>query len=102
MVEDAVKVDQDIILLEGNWLLLKEEPWNSLRKWADGTILIRAEEEMLKERLIGRKQKGGLSRKEAEEWYENSDRVNVRRVLKDSVTGDFVLWVEEDQDYSMK
>lgn len=102
VVEDVVKVDQDIILLEGNWLLLEEEPWTSLRKWADGTILIRAEEEMLKERLIGRKQKGGLSRKEAEEWYENSDRVNVRRVLNNSVTGDLVLWVEEDQDYSMK
>ena len=102
VVEDVVKVDQDIILLEGNWLLLEEEPWTSIRKWADGTILIRAEEEMLKERLIGRKQKGGLSRKAAEEWYENSDRVNVRRVLNDSVKGDLVLWVEEDQDYSMK
>lgn len=99
VVEDQIKVTQDIILIEGNWLLLKEEPWKTMQQYADYKILILAEEDMLKERLIGRKEKGGLTRAEAEEWYKNSDSKNVTRVLKDSVQGDLLLKVEEDNDY---
>ena len=101
LLEDAIKVEKDIVLLEGNWLLLDEEPWTSLRQWADDTILILAEEETLKERLIGRKEKGGLTREEAEAWYENSDSVNVRRVLASSVKGNLIMKVEKDNDYQI-
>ena len=99
VVEDQIKVTKDIILIEGNWLLLKEEPWKTMQQYADYKILILAEEDMLKERLIGRKEKGGLTRAEAEEWYKNSDSKNVTRVLKDSLKGDLLLKVEEDNDY---
>lgn len=101
VVEDQIKIIKDIILIEGNWLLLKQEPWKSMQEYADYKILILAEEEMLKERLIERKQKGGLSRKEAEDWYINSDSKNVTRVLKDSCQEhlDLVLQVEQDNDY---
>ena len=58
VVEDAIKLEKEIILLEGNWLLLDEEPWTVFRKkWADDTIFILAEEKMLKERLIQAKRK---------------------------------------------
>lgn len=99
VVEDQIKVCEDIILIEGNWLLLKEEPWKSMQQFADYKILILAKEEMLKERLISRKEKGGSTRQEAEAWYENSDSKNVKRVLKDSLRGDLLLQVEEDNDY---
>lgn len=99
VVEDQIKVEKNIILIEGNWLLLKEEPWKTMQQYADYKILILAEEEMLKERLISRKEKGGLSREEAVAWYQNSDSKNVKRVLKDSLKGDLLLKVEEDNDY---
>lgn len=99
VVEDQIKVTQDIILIEGNWLLLKQEPWKTMQQYADYKILILAEEKMLKERLIGRKEKGGSSREEAEAWYQNSDSKNVTRVLRDSLQGDLLLKVEEDNDY---
>ncbi len=101
VVEDQIKVKKDIVLIEGNWLLLKQEPWKSMQQYADYKILILAEEEMLKERLIGRKEKGGLSREEAQAWYENSDSKNVIRVLKDSCREDLnlLLQVEQDNDY---
>lgn len=99
VVENQIKVTQDIILIEGNWLMLKEEPWRSIQQYADYKILILAEQEMLKERLITRKEKGGLSKEEAEAWYENSDSKNVIRVLNDSIKGDLLLKVEEDNDY---
>ena len=99
VVEDQIKVEKNIILIEGNWLLLKEEPWKTMQQYADYKILILAEEEMLKERLISRKEKGGLSREEAVAWYQNSDSKNVTRVLTDSLQGDLLLKVEEDNDY---
>lgn len=101
VVEDQIKVTKDIVLIEGNWLLLKQEPWKSMQQYADYKILILAEKQMLKERLISRKQKGGLSREEAEDWYINSDSKNVTRVLKDSSQEhlDLLLQVEQDNDY---
>ena len=99
VVEDVEKITKDIVLIEGNWLLLDEEPWKTLKDTADYTIMIRSEEETLKERLIGRKMKGGLTREEAEDWYINSDSVNVRRVLETSLDGDLMLKVEADGDY---
>ena len=90
VVEDQIKVTKDIILIEGNWLLLKQEPWRSMQQYADYKILILAEEEMLKERLVSRKEKGGSSREEAEAWYQNSDSKNVTRVLRDSLQGDLL------------
>lgn len=99
VVEDQIKVEKNIILIEGNWLLLKEEPWKTMQQYADYKILILADEEMLKERLISRKEKGGLSREEAVAWYQNSDSKNVTRVLRDSLQGDLLLKVEEDNDY---
>ena len=99
VVEDQIKVEKNIILIEGNWLLLKEEPWKTMQQYADYKILILADEEMLKERLISRKEKGGLSREEAVAWYQNSDSKNVTRVLRDSLQGDLLLKVEEDNNY---
>ena len=101
VVEDQIKVTKDIILIEGNWLLLKQEPWKSMQQYADYKILILAEEEMLKERLISRKEKGGLTREEAVAWYQNSDSKNVKRVLKNSFRKhlNLLLQVEQDNDY---
>lgn len=31
VVENQIKVTKDIILIEGNWLLLKQEPWKSMQ-----------------------------------------------------------------------
>ena len=101
VVEDQIKVTKDIILIEGNWLLLNEEPWKSMQQFADYRILILAEEEMLKERLISRKEKGGLSREQAEKWYQNSDSKNVKRVLNHSSRDhlNLQLKVQNDNDY---
>ena len=58
-VEDAVTVDGDIVLLEGNYLLLGSEPWTGLQQYADLTVFVKEDEAILKKRLIGRKIRGG-------------------------------------------
>lgn len=54
-VDNVITVDGDIVLLEGNYLLLDEPGWRDLRGFADYTVLIRADEDMLRRRLTDRK-----------------------------------------------
>ena len=92
-------VTGDIILLEGNWLLLAEDRWRTLRKYADYTLFIRADENVLRERLINRKVMGGMERQAAEEFCEKSDLPNLRRVLKDSEPADETWQIRDDGDF---
>ena len=90
-VEDAIKVTGDIVILEGNYLLLDEDGWRDIPKMADYTIFIRAKEEDLRKRLIDRKELSGNSRKESEEFVDFSDMRNVRLCLEKSITADLEL-----------
>ena len=98
VVEDAVQVTKEIVLIEGNWLLSNEGAWTDLRKWCDDSIFIFADEKDLAERLIMRKMKGGLSRKDAEIFYHNSDKKNVERVLANHHDARTMLRMKDD-DY---
>ena len=49
-VDDVINITSDIILLEGNYLLLKENGWNELEKYADYTILLKPNENILRKR----------------------------------------------------
>jgi hypothetical protein len=91
VVMDQVQVTSDIVVIEGNWLLLDEPGWRDLKEKCDYSIFIQAEEKQLKERLIHRKIKGGLTPKEALEFYKRSDGKNVKRVMKHQLSSDLVL-----------
>ena len=104
VVEDAIRVTKEVVLIEGNWLLSNEGAWNELKNRCDDSIFIFADEKDLAERLITRKMKGGLSREDAEIFYHNSDKKNVERVLAyhhdarimlEMKNDDYVAWVKE-------
>lgn len=96
---DALKVDAAILLIEGNWLLLDEEPWRDLGALADYSIRIDAAPELLRDRLIARKVQGGLSEAEARAFYEASDAVNVLRFAAHAGAADEVWRMEADGDF---
>lgn len=97
--DQTILADKDILLIEGNWLLLDEQPWRELRDDADYTIFITAEEATLKPRLIERKMLGGLSQADAEKFYETSDRANIYRVLNRKLPADIAMTMTTDGDY---
>ena len=97
-----MKVRRPIVLLEGNWLLLGDDRWLTVRNYADYSLFVGAEPQDLKERLIQRKMMGGKSREEAEIFYRNSDRVNVERVLKKSWPADETWQMLSDGDYQLR
>ena len=100
VVPDRIPVTGDILLIEGNWLLLNESPWKEItEECADETIFIRAEEEQLRDRLIHRKVMGGKTEAEGAAWYDAVDGPNVRRVLQCSAPADLTLRMVSDGDY---
>ena len=80
-IENQIKLEKNIILIEGNYLLLNKYGWEDLIECCDDSVFVLAKEEELKERLIQRKMAGGLSYIQAEAFYINSDIKNIHLVL---------------------
>ena len=99
VLPDYWSVEEDILLIEGNYLLLKEAGWTNVRVLADYSVFIDAEPQLLRERLINRKIAGGKSREEAERFYNFSDARNVERVLKKSARADEIWKLLPDGDF---
>lgn len=98
-VEDAIEVTGDIVILEGNYLLLDLPEWNGLRKYADYTICIRAELDDLRARLVDRKAASGIPRDKAEAFVESSDLRNANICNRHSVGADMTLRMKSDGEY---
>ena len=96
VVPDALEMAGEVVLVEGNYLLLDEPCWRDLRPLADLTVFLRADEGLLRERLVARKVAGGMSRVDAEDFYEASDGPNVQRVLTGSIPADVTLSLSAD------
>ena len=96
----TVQVQGDIVLIEGNYLLLDLPGWRDLKNHADYTICIQAEVEDLRDRLINRKQREGVNHKEAVCFVDNSDLPNARLCIERTMGADLVLRLEKDDSYS--
>ena len=99
VIPDAFSVEEDIILIEGNYLLLQNPRWTNIRALSDYSVFIKAEPEILKERLIQRKMRGGKDRMDAEYFYKTSDGKNVELVLSNSASADETWQLLPDGDY---
>ena len=92
--KDQIPLTEQILLLEGNYLLLEEEPWTALRSFRDHSIFLSADPAALEGRLVSRKMAGGASREEAEAYVRRVDLPNIRRVLDHSAPAELTLRVE--------
>lgn len=98
-VENALLVDGDVVLLEGNYLLLDEAGWRDLGAYADYTVFIRADEALLRARLIDRRIKTGVEEAAAVRFVDFSDMPNARLCLARSRPADLTLEIDADGDY---
>ena len=88
-VENAVEIREQILLLEGNWLLLDEAPWNTLS--CDYSVFLRAGDDKQLERIVRRKMMGGFEEAAAREFVRNNDAPNIARCMDCSRRGDLNL-----------
>ena len=100
VVPDAVTADAPILLIEGNWLLLDEEPWRDLRTLADYRLRIDAAPELLRDRLIARKVQGGSTAEDAAAFYEASDAPNILRFAAHAGAADDIWRMTADGDFT--
>ncbi|WP_026493065.1 nucleoside/nucleotide kinase family protein [Butyrivibrio sp. XPD2002] len=97
-IDNAITVEKNIVLLEGNYLLLDEDGWREIKDYADYTISITADENMLRSRLVDRKVKSGNTLEAAEKFVDYSDMANVRLCLEKTMKADLALRVNQDGD----
>ena len=100
-VENALRVDGDMVLLEGNYLLLDLDGWRDLKAFADYSVSIRADEGLLRDRLIERKIKTGVEKDAATQFVNFSDMPNVRLCLEKTLPADVQLTIDRQGDYHM-
>ncbi len=78
---DVVSADVKFILVEGNYLLLDEDPWQRLAPLFDFTIFVNSPREELERRLVERWREHGRSDADARNWIDTNDMPNIDRVL---------------------
>lgn len=82
----VVSPAHDTVIVEGNYLLLTQDPWHQLHKIWDYSMLISAPKDVLRQRLIQRWLDQGLSEQAAIEKTESNDLLNIETVLRESRT----------------
>lgn len=80
-----------IVLVEGNYLLLNQSPWDSLAGLFDMTVRLVVDHETLAARLITRWIDHGLSPENARDRALGNDMVNVRYVDAHSFYPDYMI-----------
>ncbi|MFM7445646.1 MAG: nucleoside/nucleotide kinase family protein [Tabrizicola sp.] len=80
-----------VIVVEGNWLLLNQAPWDRLRPLFDVTVMVEVPEHVLRARLRGRWERLGLSEAEIVAKLEENDLPNGRWVRDGSIAADHVI-----------
>lgn len=86
-----VSRDCEIVLIEGNYLLLDSEPWREAAACYDLTVMLDVPVAELRRRLVRRWRDHGLDEAAAIARAEDNDMRNAGLVIAGSVDADFVL-----------
>ncbi|MER8636510.1 MULTISPECIES: nucleoside triphosphate hydrolase [unclassified Mesorhizobium] len=86
-----IAADAKFILVEGNYLLLDEEPWTRLAPLFDFSIFVDVPRAELERRLLERWHEHGRSDEDARAWIASNDMPNIDRVLARRRPADLVV-----------
>ncbi|WP_420863447.1 hypothetical protein [Algirhabdus cladophorae] len=89
----AIHAHHETVLVEGNYLLYDQPPWNGLARFWDASIFLDVSFEVLEARLIQRWRDYGFSPEQALRRAHQNDLVNARAVLDHSRSANFDLTV---------
>jgi pantothenate kinase len=89
--QDQVNSEDHILIIEGNYLLLKTEPWSQLKEYFDLAVSINPGIEALRQRLVQRWLDNGHTHEQAEQRALSNDIPNAHTVLNNSSAPDISL-----------
>ena len=78
-----------VIVVEGNYLLLRREPWSGLAPLFDVAVLVDTPDDILRERLTARWRRYNLTPDEIAEKLDGNDLPNGRLIMAESGEPDF-------------
>lgn len=85
-VEDDIEIGPEcqVVFIEGNYVLLTEEPWSELRHLVDDSWFVTGDDEVVRNRLLKRHLAAGIcaNEKEARERAEGSDMANGKYIVE--------------------
>jgi pantothenate kinase len=87
----AVGTDVDVVVTEGNYLLLDGPAWRSVRAALDAVWFVEVDERVRAERLRTRHEAFGKTPEEARRWVETVDESNADAVAATRDRADLVL-----------
>ena len=87
----CISVDTDLVVTEGNYLLLDEPGWRDVRPLLDEAWLLTTDDAPRVEQLVERHVAHGRSEVEARAWVAQVDEPNARRIAERSVAPDLVV-----------
>ncbi len=87
----AVTPAAQVVVTEGNYLLLEEPRWREVRARLDEVWHVRCDERLRVERLVARHTEFGKSPEAAREWVERVDQPNARLVEASAGRADRLL-----------
>lgn len=84
----AITPEHQIILVEGNYLLLDQSEWRDIAACFDVTVSLEVSEDILQARLMARWTQLGFTPAAAEKKVAANDLINARVVLENSLAAD--------------
>jgi pantothenate kinase len=94
----AVEHAQDVVIVEGNYLLADGEPWERVRACLDEVWYLHTDAGIRVPQLVDRHVRSGKSRSAAEDWVDRSDEANARLVESTRYRADRVLDLRSPRD----
>lgn len=80
--------DSRIIVLEGNYLLSPEPPWDAVSARLAPKLFLDCDPDEARARVLARHVRGGCTRGQAERKWEANDRLNTQTVLRTAPSAD--------------
>ena len=80
-----------VLLIEGNYLLLKDGPWSHLKKYFDLSVMIPCDEVILRARLISRWKNLNYNNNNSTIKVEQNDMPNAKLIVQESCSADVNL-----------
>jgi pantothenate kinase len=87
----AVQPSTPLIVVEGNYLLLSDSPWNQVQALLDETWFVDVPQDLRIGRLTQRHQQFGRNAKDAADWVQHTDEPNARRIEAERVKADVMF-----------
>lgn len=84
----AVENAAQLVITEGNYLLLQQGPWAHVKSLLDETWYVDVDSSLRQARLIERHQRFGKTEDEARSWVANTDEPNARMIEASAARAD--------------